>query len=273
MHNKKYVILRLAIVFVFLSIYYAYVINFIKHTNSLTDNRKSTVNWPSGQLVNPFKNNSMEIPIFTYHYVEIVTDKNDFIRKQLSITPRTFERQLIEIKNKCYTPIFVKDIPFLLRGTNNITKPVALTFDDGYRDFYTDVYPLLKKYNAKATIYLVSSFIGANNNYMDKQQINEILKSGLVDIGDHTLHHVDLTKLTQEQLTGEINLSKEILENMYGIKVYTFAYPYGFYNKSIVKILEETGFSTGVSEVKGTIQNKDNLYFLSRISAGSFYLK
>ena len=82
-----------------------------------------------------------------YHYVEYVKDPLDTIRKSLSITPFVFDKELEEIKNNNYQTLFVKEIPKIFKGDLHYnSKSIALTFDDGYEDFYTDAFPLLKKY-------------------------------------------------------------------------------------------------------------------------------
>ncbi len=212
-----------------------------------------------------------KIPIIIYHYVEVVTDKKDFIRKSLSITPEEFESQIRYLQQKGYQTIFVKEIPNIVSGKINLgNNLIALNFDDGYRDFYTDVYPILLKYKIKATVYIVPAFIGGGN-YMTQQQIKEIYQSGLVEIGAHTLNHIDLPSVSLEDAQKEIIESKEYIENTFGVSVESFCYPYGFYNDKIVSIVKAAGYTTAVSEALGTTQSANNLFYLSRMRVGYFY--
>lgn len=227
-------------------------------------------NTDENPLTSLLKEKTYDIPIITYHYVEIVKNKDDFIRERLSIKPATFEYQLQTLKNKNYTTIWVKEIPiFLLSSKSQDSKMVALTFDDAYGDFYTDVFPILKKYKAKATVYVISSFID-RPNYMTKQQLKEVIDSGLVEIGSHSISHLDLPSVSSEVAKYQITQSRLDLENTYGVKVETFCYPYGFYNQNIIDMVKDAGYKAAVSEDLGTIQSKDNLFKLSRVRVGGF---
>jgi peptidoglycan/xylan/chitin deacetylase (PgdA/CDA1 family) len=212
-----------------------------------------------------------EIPIITYHYVEVVTNKDDFIRSRLSILPATFETQLKFLQTNNYQPIWIKEIPVIVSGTTVPDKKlIALTFDDGYGDFYTDVFPLLKKYNIKATLYVIPGFID-KPNYMTSIQLKEVIKNGLVEIGSHTVNHVDLPSVSEEVAIWQLTNSKEMLEKNYDIKIETFCYPYGFYNDKVIELVKKAGYKAAVSEVLGTTQSNTNLFYLSRVRAGGFY--
>ena len=213
---------------------------------------------------------SYDIPIIAYHYVEVVTDKRDFLREGLSITPYTFEGQIKLIQQRGYQPIFVKEIPAILSNTaNRQNKYIALTFDDGYRDFYTDVFPIIKKYNVKATAYLVPNFLGGSN-YMTSQQVQEIVDSGLVEIGAHTLNHAYLTSINPAVADAEISESKKVLEKMFNTKVFSFSYPSGQYNDSVINMVKNAGYTSAVSEDGGQTQTIESLYHLLRIRVGYF---
>jgi peptidoglycan/xylan/chitin deacetylase (PgdA/CDA1 family) len=271
MQKNTTAIFQLLIVGVFLVLYGFYIIKFTS-TGYYTKSLINTINNGPGKIEVSLTKNTYDIPVITYHYVEIVTDKRDFIRKSLSISPSTFEQQIIKMNNAGYEYVFVREIPCIVYGGDvPKKKPVALTFDDGYADFYTDVFPILKKYNVKATVYLISSFTGGSN-YMTKAQVAEIIKSGLVEVGAHSVHHYNLTTLNKDELKNEIVNCKTTLEADYNIKVQTFAYPYGFYNNTVIQQLKDAGFKAAVSEVKGSTQSQDNLFYLSRVSAGSFVI-
>lgn len=214
---------------------------------------------------------SLNIPIITYHYIEIVTDKNDFLRKNMAITPTELKREINELKNQGYEFVFIKEIPKLLHMKTPPTgKFVAITFDDGYKDFYTDAFPVIKETSVKATVFIISGFVN-HQNYMTDEQIKEISQSGLVEIGAHTMNHVDLKSITLAHADSEIVGSKAYLESKLGIKVESFSYPYGGFNNEIIQLVKNAFYTSAVSDVSGTTQSLNNLYTLSRIRVGYFF--
>lgn len=223
----------------------------------------------SRNFASNIKIQQIRLPIITYHYVEVVTDKRDFIRKGLSVTPYTFERTIKDFLHEGYSFYFVKDIPDLVNSNTDVKsfKGAVLTFDDGYTDFYTDAFPILKKYNIKATIYIVYNFIG-RLNYMTENQINEIAKSGLIEIGAHTLDHLDLISIKYNEAKYQIEQSKIDIEKKFNVKVSTFAYPYGSFNQNIIDIVKNAGYVAAVSEISGTVQTQNTIFSLSRIKSG-----
>jgi len=210
----------------------------------------------------------VEVPILVYHYVEFVKDHGDTVRKSLNIIPPIFELQIKTLKDAEYTFIMSADLGLYLDGKKPLPqKPVILTFDDGYEDFYTDVYPILKKHNIVATAYIISGVLG-RKNYMNSAQLKEIALSGLVEIGAHSVHHPNLKALPTELSEKEILESKEMLEKELGIKVVSFAYPYGGYIEETVDLVKRAGYTNAVGTNGGLIVNQQNRFTLFRIHPG-----
>jgi peptidoglycan/xylan/chitin deacetylase (PgdA/CDA1 family) len=145
-----------------------------------------------------------------------------------------------------------------------------LTFDDGYRDFYTDAYPLLKKYKIKSTLYMISGYIG-RNDFLTQKQLREIAASGLVEIGSHTVSHISLAKATPAQSRLQIFESKRALETQIGTPVATFAYPFGAYTSQSALLVKEASYSAAVSTRNGWQQAESDLFALYRVRAGALY--
>lgn len=227
-----------------------------------------------GDLINIATTGAMtkqiKIPIIMYHYVEYVKDINDTVRKRLDITPDLFEGQLKSLHQANYKTYFVKDIQKILDDSIIISsKPIVLTFDDGYEDFYSVVYPILKKYQMKATVYVIVDYIG-RKGFLSETELTELAGSGLVEIGAHTLDHVYLKNSGYISALKQINESKTKLEKLLNIKVETFAYPYGAFDQQTLTVVKEASFSAAVSVIPGSLQSKDNLFYLYRIRPGIF---
>ncbi len=218
----------------------------------------------------PYDKPKVKLPIILYHYVEVVKDENDTIRRSLNIVPQVFERQLKDLKDHGYRMYFVKEIPAILGGDIRIsTRSAVLTFDDGYKDFYTYAFPLLKKYNTKATLYVVYDFIG-RKGFLSKKQLSKIIESGLVEIGSHAVDHVNLTGVTPKMAKFQVEESKNLLEEAFGIEIKTFAYPYGGYDEKVVDLVKSKAYTAAVSVVPGAYHNDDSRYSLARYRAGMF---
>ncbi|MBI4039857.1 polysaccharide deacetylase family protein [Candidatus Daviesbacteria bacterium] len=211
---------------------------------------------------------SLKVPVLLYHYVEFVKDQGDTIRKSLNILPPVFDAEIKTLKDANYTFITPSIIPDILSGKVKApAKPVILSFDDGYRDFYTDVFPILKKYNVHAVVYIVPGFINLPNN-MTEAQLREIVKSGLVEIGAHTVHHAYLTGLPDFRARDEISQSKTDLEKKFNVKVVSFAYPYGAFNSKVIGLVKAAGFTTAVTTIPGIDVSSSDVYFIPRIRPG-----
>ena len=121
---------------------------------------------------------------------------------ELFVGPEAMEAQLKYLTENGYTTIFFEDLAY----ADRIEKPVLLTFDDGYADNYHELFPLLQKYNCKATIFVVTDLVDQAEHKMTSEQIRELADSGLVSIQSHTASHPHLRRLSAEQQRQEMLL-------------------------------------------------------------------
>lgn len=247
-----------------------YALKFVSPRMNVPYYEKSAFSKPIRQSVTtPKIAQTVRVPILLYHYVEYVKDKKDTIRQSLSISPKTFESQIQTFQEASYSAMFIDDFADVLDGKKELPeKPIILTFDDGYGDFYTDVFPILKKYQMKATAYIVSGVLD-KLNYMTKAQVKEIAESGLVEIAAHTVSHKNLKFVSEETARFEIQASKVQLETLIGKEVKNFAYPYGGLSDVAEQLVRSAGYRSAVSVIAGELQSENNRYFLSRLRAGS----
>lgn len=211
---------------------------------------------------------TLRVPILMYHYVENIQNPKDRLRVELNIPPAVFEQQVVTLKNAGYTFMTAKELGEVLDGKMKLPiKPILLTFDDGHWDFATDVLPILEKYHVKATSYVISGFIGGSD-FMTPQELQEVINSGLVDVGAHTVHHISLANEPLATVQYEVDQSKKTLEQEYHLNVVSFAYPNGSFDQQAVQVVKDAGFSTAVSTVPGIEQNQTNRFFLYRLRPG-----
>ncbi len=208
---------------------------------------------------------SAKVPILMYHYIEYNRDPKDIIRASLTVNPYLLEKQLLELKTKNYETISLDEL-----FSKKVANPVILTFDDGYRDFYTDAWPLLLKYRMKATIYIVSDFLD-RENYLTTDMLKQIAtqSSGLITIGAHTRHHASLPSLKPEALWDEVSGSKTKLEELLKIPVRHFSYPYGRYNLEVETAVKQAGYLTATTTAPGTVHTDSSVFSLTRVRIGN----
>lgn len=186
-----------------------------------------------------------DIPIFVYHSVRPHEYGESKLKDLYDITPELFEQQLMYIRDNGYHVIVPRDLfvdPVTKKVVTTVSKPVMLTFDDGWKNQYEYAYPLLKKYNMKAVFYIYTQPLGAPVFLNWKEVID--MKNGGMIIGSHTLTHPFLKKISDEQLRHEIFDSKKILEDKLGVVIEDFATPYGYSNDHIVALVKEAGYRT-----------------------------
>lgn len=207
--------------------------------------------------------NSQKIPILMYHYIDQAPATSSL--PGLYLKPLIFENQLKEIKAAGYNPLFISEIALDLKNKQTLPqKSLALTFDDGYQDFYTQAWPLLKKYNIKATLYVIINALD-KPGYLKTSELKELAQSGLIEIGSHTFNHPNLKTLNARQANYEINLSRQALAKLSGGPILSFAYPYGLYNNDDLKISAKAGYLAAVSTNPGSQQSPINLMSLNRL--------
>lgn len=214
------------------------------------------------------KSKTINLPILMYHYIEKEVPQESLIRKKLTISPQIFENQLKSLNAAGYEYYFASVAPAIIAGKIKPARPaVILTFDDGYADFYSVGLPFLKKYKAKATVYVIANAIGGKV-YLSGAEIKELIASGLVEIGSHTLDHVALKERTELEQRRQIEESKIILEKKFNIKINTFAYPYGSFSAKTADLVRAAGYGSAVSVIAGRRQAAENLFYLSRLRPG-----
>ncbi len=219
----------------------------------------------------------MKIPILSYHSV---SNENC----PLSLRVNQFENQMKYLKKNGFQSVFIDGINL------SKNKQFIITFDDGYKDLITNTLPILKKYNFKATCFVVSNLIGKTNSWdeenknitkkklMNKEDIVLWIKSGM-KIGSHSKNHTNLTNLSYEMMLHEITESKFYLENLIDSSIDSFCYPYGSFSEKILNEVKRNykfAFTTKRSRYDENIHSK---YLLPRIDMGKkisnfkFFLK
>ena len=177
--------------------------------------------------------------------------------------------QQIKYLSKNKKIVTIDEIINKKRGENEI----SVTFDDGYKDFFTNALPILKRHNIRGTLFVLGTPHEANRNALGNNKIllstadiKSIKKAGW-EIGFHTNTHTSLTSLTTEQLKKEIIDGKKNLEKKLGFKLRYFAYPMGEYSPEVVEIVKQAGFEAAFSTNGGevSINNASDMHIIDRV--------
>ena len=213
----------------------------------------------------------LRVPILMYHYVSANPRyPGDPVRTCLSVTPAAFAAQLRYLRKAGYITITLDDLARALRDRAPLPpKPVILTFDDGYQDFFDNAYPLLKQYDDRATVYIITGKVG-HPGYMTWDELRTLSASLLMTIGAHTRTHPDLALLSPRRSWDELAGSKADLEARLGMAVRHLAYPAGEYSPATIEQAAEIGFETAVTTREGLDERANGLLTLERVRVNGY---
>lgn len=206
------------------------------------------------------------VPVLMYHAVSDDT----WGMSSLFVSPGEMEAQLQYLQDEGFTTLWFEDLP----NVAQYEKPILLTFDDGYDDNYTELLPLLEKYQAKATVFVIAERMGTEHK-MTEEQVKAMHDSGLVSIQSHTMTHPYLSTLSPEDQEYQMARSQLKLARLTGKVPRTICYPGGWYNQDTMDIaakyydfgliMEGFGYTTGQDPYQVS------RYFISRgLDMGSF---
>jgi peptidoglycan/xylan/chitin deacetylase (PgdA/CDA1 family) len=206
---------------------------------------------------------STYVPILMYHYIRINPDPHDLLGFNLSVTPHDFAVQMLYLQATGFHVVSLGTAIEAIRTHRSLpSRPVVLTFDDGYRDFYTVAAPVLQRLNFTATSFVVSGFLG-RARYMTPQMV-QILDAEGFTIGDHTVDHAALSSLPAARAAWEMSTARSALEGLIHHPVVDLAYPGGDFNPSVEQQVRQLGFQDALSTLPGPYHTDSTLYALTR---------
>jgi peptidoglycan/xylan/chitin deacetylase (PgdA/CDA1 family) len=221
------------------------------------------------------------VPILTYHSIS----ENLFGRvhpyRQINTPLPIFARQMQWLRQNGYRTINLSELLGVFETGSDLSRKVVLTFDDGYRDFYVDAYPVLRRFGFTATVFLATDRIRDTSvrlegaDYLTWKEVRELHSEG-ISFGSHSVTHADLRSLGPEQIDYELGYSKETIEQQIGASVESFSYPFtlpeedGDFIRYLADSLENMGYSNGVSSTIGRATPEGARFFMPRLSVNSW---
>lgn len=212
------------------------------------------------------------IPILMYHHIGQPGAGTDAIRRDLSVSPANFEAQLRYLVGHGYGPITLESLVLHLQiGRPLPPKPVVLTFDDGFRDNYTNAYPLLKEYGFVGTFFVITGFVDEGRpEYMSWSEI-ELMHANGMEIGSHTYTHPSLRGKSFDYIVWQVLGSKEAIEARTQEPVRFLSYPSGQYDQQVIDVLRSAGYWAAVTVEAGSLQSSERPFELKRIRVRGSY--
>ena len=201
----------------------------------------------------------IKFPILMYHSL---TESEG---NTLKVPPHEFKEHLTWLKEEDYYMLTPEEAYLVLTENKKpAEKIVWVTLDDGYLNNYTEGFPILKELMSHATINYITSKLGSDS-YFSLDNMKEMDRSSEVSIESHTVSHLDLNTLSDEQITSELKESKEWLESELDKTISVLCYPAGRYDERVERIAEETGYQMALTTEPGLASASDGLYALKRV--------
>ena len=211
------------------------------------------------------KRPDIKVPILLYHNFVTTVPDNDPDNFNYINTPESFEENIKTLLENGYKVISMKDLEDANKGKTILPdKPIIITLDDGYFSNYEYIYPILKKYNVKVSIFIVTDKIGKEIDgikYLSWDNCLEMQNSGLVEIFSHSKKHVFYDKLPVRELRDDVKESYKLIEEHLSKQVLkVFAYHFGAYSNETVRTLKNNGiyfqvYDIGINNFKNLDKN------------------
>jgi len=219
----------------------------------------------------------LRLPILMYHSI-CDEPENGHPHFWINTSPGRFLEQMALLAQEGWKVISLEEVSALLqnRSMPSSSRAVVITFDDGFRDFYTKAHPILDRFGFKATVFLPTGRIGKKEPgirgkaHLDWNEVRELHSRG-IRFGSHTVNHLPLEDLEEGMIDFEVRRSKEMIEDKIGEEVTSFSCPYRFPEPNGALIdrlrnsLRQAGYQTGVSTKIGTVGIGEDRFSLSRL--------
>jgi peptidoglycan/xylan/chitin deacetylase (PgdA/CDA1 family) len=230
---------------------------------------------PLRKMVN--KTSPCRIPILMYHSISEPSATSMHPYYFTETAPDVFRRQMSYLRQAGYRTLTPAELLNRLHSPAiNYERTVLITFDDGYRDFYTNAFPVLEEHGFKATVYLPTQLIRSDRQtFLRKECLTweeiRCLQSAGTVFGSHSATHSRLYFMSIPKIKSELQDSKDTIEQKLGSQISSFAYPYAFpeadqaFTAEFGALLDECGYSTGMSTSIGSINGYRDRWHLKRL--------
>jgi len=215
------------------------------------------------------------VPVLLYHSV-------DTSGSVISISPRTFYSQMAHLQGRGYRTLSLHEYVRLLTAEGPAPeRAVVITFDDGFKNNYTEAFPILKAFGFSCTIFLATDFVGkicawerhssiGDLPMLSWGEIREMQRLG-IEFGSHGCSHAHLTHLSESGIKRELIESKSVLERELDKPIRFFCHPYGDVSELTQQLVRDAGYAGAFGSLEFSSRNgKADLYNLKRVGTARF---
>ncbi len=214
------------------------------------------------------------IPILMYHSISVGGTRGF---RKFTLHPPLFAAHIAYLREQGYSILSLAGLADLRKSSATLPKkPIVLTFDDAFLDFYTTALPVLQQYDVTASLFIPTGYLDGTSRWLQgigegtrpiisRAQLVEIANAR-VDCGAHTHSHCHLDTVSEAQGRAELAQSKTTLEQIIGKTVTTFAYPYGHQHAQARQWVRDAGFQAACAVRNAISHSDDDLFALARIT-------
>lgn len=208
----------------------------------------------------------LRVPVLMYHEIADAT----VTPSKLAVSPEVFADQLGYLRDAGFTAITAGALSAAVAGGAEELpeRPVVLTFDDGYGDFYRQALPLLKQNDLTGTVFTTTGWVGLadkEKRMLSWAELSEAAHAG-IEIGAHTCTHRQLDQLPENQVREELGTSKSVIEDHLQTAIPGVAYPFGYSSGKVRRIARELGYTYGYAVGNAMTASGTDLFALPRLT-------
>ena len=217
-----------------------------------------------------------QVPVLMYHSIATAA-AGRFSR--FVVDPGEFAAQMDYLDAGGYRPVTAADLAGSRSGGTLPPRPVVLTFDDAYTDFYSAALPVLREHDFRATIYVPTAYVGATARFISGvgEQSREVLSwralrdiaTEGVEVAAHSHTHPQLDRVRAAVISDEVRRSRRLLEDNLGLAVEGFAYPFGYWNAAARAAVAATGFRYACAVAELVTAPGDDVLTLPRLTVNA----
>jgi peptidoglycan/xylan/chitin deacetylase (PgdA/CDA1 family) len=216
------------------------------------------------------------VPVLMYH--SIATSSTRKFRRFV-VNPAEFAAQMEYLDAAGYRPVTATELAGGQSGGPLPPRPVVLTFDDAYTDFYSAALPVLREHGFHATLYVPTAFVGATTRFnvslgeenravLSWQALADIAAEG-IEVAAHSHTHPQLDRVPAAVISDEARRSRGLLEDKLGVAVDGFAYPFGYWNRAARAAVAAAGYRYAVAVAELMTAPGDDVLTLPRLTVNA----